>query len=234
MAGNSRTKRATAGSSSPRQAWTERTSASTRLRRAARSASRNELAWSVVKQPSPTASRRGRSGGGRTVQMVTRRGHTSVDSSPPAQAAPAPGPNPARGAHAASTAGQRAGLAERLRHHVAALEGIRHPGAAPERHRAARDYLARELGALGLDVALAPFAFRGRTYHNVVARMPGSDARRPGLLIGAHFDSPARPPGADETARGVAALVECARLLASRTLQAGVEFVGFDLEEVQT
>src|SRR2546426_766991 len=62
---------ATAGSSSPRQAWTERTSASTRFRRAARSASRNELVWTVVKQPSPAASRRGRSGGGRTVQTVT-------------------------------------------------------------------------------------------------------------------------------------------------------------------
>jgi len=157
-----------------------------------------------------------------------------VDSSTPAQAAPAPDPDPARGTQAASTAGQRAGLAERLRHHVAALEGIRHPGAAPERHRAARDYLARELGALGLDVALAPFAFRGRTYHNVVARMPGSDARRPGLLIGAHFDSTAHTPGADDNASGVAALLECARLLASRTPQAGVEFVGFDLEELQT
>src|SRR6266566_640005 len=71
IAGNSRTNRATAGSSSPRQAWTERTSASTRFRRAARSASRNELVWTVVKQPSPAASRRGRSGGGRTVQTGT-------------------------------------------------------------------------------------------------------------------------------------------------------------------
>src|SRR5207247_8291885 len=56
-----------------RQLCTERTSASTRLRRAARSASRNELAWSAVKQPSPTASRRGRSSGGSTVHTVTMR-----------------------------------------------------------------------------------------------------------------------------------------------------------------
>ncbi len=73
IAGNSRTKRATAGSSSPRQLCTERTSASTRLRRAARNASRNELAWSAVKQPSPAASMRGRSGGGRTVHTVIMR-----------------------------------------------------------------------------------------------------------------------------------------------------------------
>src|SRR5207247_1290377 len=132
MAGNSRTNRATAGSSSPRQAWTERTSASTRFR------------------------------------------------------------------------------------------------------RAARDYLASELSTLGLSVDLAPFSFRGRTYHNVVGAVPGRDARRPSLLIGAHFDSTADTPGADDNASGVAALLECARAIASREPQARVEFVGFDLEELQT
>jgi len=157
-----------------------------------------------------------------------------VDPSTPAQAAPAPGPDPARGPHAASTVGQRAGLAERLRRHVAALEGIRHPSAAPERHRAARDYVANELRALGLGVDLAPFSFRGRTHHNVVAHLPGSDPRRPGLLLGAHFDSTAHTPGADDNASGVAALLECARHFASRTPRARVEFVGFDLEELQT
>ncbi len=157
-----------------------------------------------------------------------------MDPSTPAQAAPAPGPDPARGAHAASTAGQRAALAERLRRHVAALEGIRHPSAAPERHRAARDYIASELRTLGLCVDLAPFSFRGRTYHNVVGSVSGTDVRRPRLLIGAHFDSTAHTPGADDNASGVAALLECARFLASRRPQAGVEFVGFDLEELQT
>src|SRR6266705_2712205 len=141
MAGNSRTNRATAGSSSPRQAWTERTSASTRFR---------------------------------------------------------------------------------------------HPSAAPERHRAARDYIASELSTLGLSVDLAPFSFRGRTYHNVVGAVPGRDARRPSLLIGAHFDSTADTPGADDNASGVAALLECARAIASREPRARVEFVGFDLEELQT
>ena len=157
-----------------------------------------------------------------------------MDPSTPAQVAPALGPDPARGPHAVSTAGQRAGLAERLRRHVAALEGIRHPSAAPERHRAARDYLANELRALGFGVDLAPFSFRGRTHHNVVAHLPGSDPRRPALLLGAHFDSTAHTPGADDNASGVAALLECARLLASRTPRARVEFVGFDLEELQT
>lgn len=155
--------------------------------------------------------------------------------STPAQAAPAPGPDRARGAHAASTAGQRDALTRRLRRHVSVLEGVRHPIAAPERHRAARDHTAAELRDLGLDVALLPFPFRGRTYHNVVGVLPGPDAHRPRLLVGAHFDSTAHTPGADDNASGVAALIECARLVATHPPRGGsVEFVGFDLEELQT
>src|SRR5690348_9377476 len=152
----------------------------------------------------------------------------------PAQGDPGPGLDAPPGARAASTAGQLAELVERLRGHVATLEGVRHPAAAPERHRAARDHIARQLSALGLEVELRPFSFRGRAYHNVVAVLPGRDARRPHLLVGAHFDSTADTPGADDNASGVAALVECARLVATRRPEAGVEFVGFDLEELQT
>ncbi|HVH08560.1 MAG TPA: M28 family peptidase [Gemmatimonadales bacterium] len=125
-------------------------------------------------------------------------------------------------------------LAERLRGHVAQLEGVRHPTAAPERHRAAREYVANGFRTLGLAVTLDPFAFRGRTYHNVVAVRPGRDARRPRLVVAAHFDSTAHTPGADDNASGVAALLECARALAALEPRDGVEFVGLDLEELQT
>ncbi|HKW41639.1 MAG TPA: M28 family peptidase [Gemmatimonadales bacterium] len=155
-----------------------------------------------------------------------------------AQAASGPDADPPRGARSTSTAGQRAALAERLRRHVAALEGVRHPTAAPDRHRAARDYVTTELRTLSLAVELAPFSFRGRTYHNVLGVLPGRDARRPRLLVGAHFDSTADTPGADDNASGVAVLLECARLVADLQPPGGwtgnVEFIGFDLEELQT
>ena len=152
----------------------------------------------------------------------------------PPQSRASPGSDQPRGASAPSTPGQPFELAERLRRHVAALEGVRHPTATPERHRAARDHVAAGLAALGLEVELAPFSFRGNTYHNVVAVLPGRDARRPRLLVGAHFDSTADTPGADDNASGVATLLECARLMATRLPEGGVEFVGFDLEELQT
>jgi Peptidase family M28 len=123
-------------------------------------------------------------------------------------------------------------LPARLRRHVAALEGVRHPIAAPAHHRAARDYVAEQLQALGLAPELLPFRFHGRTHHNVRALLPGRDPSRPRLLLAAHYDSTAETPGADDNASGVAALLECARLLLPRALAAGIEFVGLDLEEL--
>jgi Zn-dependent M28 family amino/carboxypeptidase len=117
---------------------------------------------------------------------------------------------------------------------VAALEGVRHPVAAPARHRAARDYVAAGLRGVGLETSLAPFTFRGRTYHNVVALLPGRDPALPRLVVGAHFDSTPDTPGADDNASGVAAMLECARLAAASAPRAGLEFVGFDLEELQS
>src|SRR6266571_2788063 len=150
------------------------------------------------------------------------------------QAGPAPSPEADAAPRDHSTSRQRLALAARLRGHVAALEGVRHPTAAPERHRAARDYVATALRALGLPVELVPFTFRGRTHHNVVATLSGRDARRPRLLVGAHYDSTPDTPGADDNASGIAAMIECARLVAPQARDAGVEFVGLDLEEQQT
>jgi Zn-dependent M28 family amino/carboxypeptidase len=129
---------------------------------------------------------------------------------------------------------QKRFIVEQLERHVAALEGVRHPRATPERHRAARDYVAASLRAAGVEAELVPFTFRRRTYHNVVGILPGRGGARPRLLVGAHFDSIAGTPGADDNASGVAALLECARLAAAEAPSAGVEFVAFDLEELQS
>src|SRR6266568_7302260 len=130
------------------------------------------------------------------------------------QAGAAPSPEADAAQRDRSTSRQRLALAARLRGHVAALEGVRHPTAAPARHRAARDYVATELCALGLPVELVPFTFRGRVHHNVTAILRGRDPARPHLLVGAHYDSTPGTPGADDNASGVAAMIECARLVA--------------------
>ena len=122
---------------------------------------------------------------------------------------------------------------EQLRAHVEALEGVRHPRAAPIALRAAEAYVAGALAGSGLEVALHPFTHAGRQHHNVVGRLRGSDPDRPRVLVGAHFDTVPGSPGADDNASGVAAMLEAARLTSGERLLADVEFVGFNLEEPQ-
>jgi Zn-dependent M28 family amino/carboxypeptidase len=69
---------------------------------------------------------------------------------------------------------------------------------------------------------------------NIVGTIPG---RRPGVVIGAHYDTLADPPGfvgANNGAAGTAVVVEVARALARAKLKAGgreIRFVLFDGEE---
>src|SRR5688572_19704375 len=100
-----------------------------------------------------------------------------------------------------------------LRAHVAALEGERHPDHSPAALERALAYAQRTLAAAGLEVVRDPFRYRGRTFDNVVARLAGSDASAPRVLVGAHVDTRAGTPGADDNASGVAGVLETARLL---------------------
>ena len=121
----------------------------------------------------------------------------------------------------------------RLEADVRALAGVRHPVAAPEALAAAEDYVALELGAAGLRVERQLFEWRGTEFHNVVATRDGREPARPWVVAGAHFDTRAGSPGADDNASGVAALLEVARLLRGDRLRATVQLVGFNLEELQ-
>ena len=87
---------------------------------------------------------------------------------------------------------------------------------------------------LGLPVERRSFEFRGQPFHNVVALKAGRVPDAPRVLVGAHFDSVRHSPGADDNASGVAGLLETARMLSGAGLDAAVEFVGFNLEEMQT
>jgi len=118
---------------------------------------------------------------------------------------------------------------------VRALSGVRHWRFAPDALAAAEDFVALELGAAGLRVERQLFEWRGTEFHNVVATREGSDPARPLVVVGAHFDSRPHTPGADDNASGVAAMLEVARMLerGREALRATVQFVGFNLEELQ-
>lgn len=121
----------------------------------------------------------------------------------------------------------------RLERDVRRLAVPRHPIAAPAALLEVEDFVALELDAAGLRVERQLFEWKGREHHNVVGTLDGAEPARPWVVVGAHFDSVAYSPGADDNASGVAALLEIARLLGRTRPKATVQFVGFNLEEIQ-
>ncbi|MCI0807885.1 MAG: M20/M25/M40 family metallo-hydrolase [Chloroflexi bacterium] len=116
----------------------------------------------------------------------------------------------------------------------------------PEDHARAADWIAAEFEQIGLAVSRQTFEIPGvipeqlppRQGVNVVGklnRQPG-DSRESrnshSVLIGAHYDTVPDSPGADDNASGVAAMLECARVLSELGSDREVTFVAFDAEEI--
>ncbi len=66
---------------------------------------------------------------------------------------------------------------------------------------------------------------------NVIAEFPGTDADAGTLYMGAHHDTQANSPGADDNATGVIGVLECARLLANRKRHRTIRLISFGCEE---
>ena len=124
-------------------------------------------------------------------------------------------------------------LHDNLKRHVAALAGsigernVWHPEALA----AAAGYIQESLEAAGYSVNVQPFTSHGQIVNNIEAVLPGHGAADEIIVVGAHYDSVADCPGANDNASGVATLLELARLLAGTTLPRTVRFVAFANEE---
>jgi len=71
----------------------------------------------------------------------------------------------------------------------------------------------------------------GESFVNLIAR-PARCPSGPRLIVGAHLDTVPNSPGADDDASGLAALLECSRLVGQYAQAAPVEFAVFNLEEL--
>src|SRR5712691_11191573 len=109
----------------------------------------------------------------------------------------------------------REDLPLRLRAHVEYLAGTlgeRNPLWYANLERA-RHYIERMFVDAGYDISHDAYEVAGRTFRNVIAEVPGTNRADELLLLGAHYDTAAGTPGADDNAIGVATLLELARLL---------------------
>lgn len=124
-------------------------------------------------------------------------------------------------------------LAERLRRHVEVLAveiGERNVF-VPDALHAAESYIRRTWEAQGYAVEAQEYRVRDVRSANLEITREGR--RDPGkiLLIGAHYDSVAGCPGANDNGSGVASLLELSRLFADREPEISVRFVAFVNEE---
>ncbi|MBX3303425.1 MAG: M28 family peptidase [Nitrospira sp.] len=122
---------------------------------------------------------------------------------------------------------------DRLTADLRALVGERHPFTSPHHLQRAEAYLHRQLSEAGLTVTAHDFEALDRTYHNVIATVhPGSaHGELPPLILGAHFDTVAGSPGADDNTSALAVLLHVTRQVQNMKLARPIRFIAFNLEE---
>ena len=120
---------------------------------------------------------------------------------------------------------------DRIRRHIRALEGVRHPVAAPEALENAADYITESFRSLGYEIDEHHFQDNGRPFRNIIATRRGQLHPHERIVVLAHYDTVAGSPGADDNASGVAVLLETASVLAEFSFERTIHFIGVNLEE---
>jgi Zn-dependent M28 family amino/carboxypeptidase len=92
-------------------------------------------------------------------------------------------------------------------------------------------WIADELQQAELRVELQEYEIDGSLFRNVIGRRPGSDPDAGSIVIGAHYDTVADTPGANDNASGVAVLLELTRTLPDVQPRRTHYFVAFSTEE---
>jgi hypothetical protein len=126
---------------------------------------------------------------------------------------------------------EEAEIRENLRRHVAAV-------ATHERNvfrfaelEAAARYIERTLAGFGYEVATQRFNAAPGEVRNIEVEVAGAQRAREIIVVGAHYDSVAGAPGANDNGSGVAATLELARLFRQERPARTLRFVLFVNEE---
>ena len=94
---------------------------------------------------------------------------------------------------------------------------------------AAADFIENSFSKTGLKPRRDSYDLNGKACHNIEIEVPGTKSGI--VVVGAHYDSVADCPGANDNASGVAAMLALARRSAGKSLGSSVRFVAFVNEE---
>lgn len=96
----------------------------------------------------------------------------------------------------------------------------------------AAGYIKDFWGRAGFGIEVQPYVFQRTPFQNIWVQIDGKQKPEEVILVGAHYDSVAGSPGADDNASGVGALLEISKILqAIKPLRRSVRFVAFVNEE---
>jgi hypothetical protein len=93
------------------------------------------------------------------------------------------------------------------------------------------DWIDGELAAMGYEVHRERFEVEGQQVANLLAQRPGTGASPRCLVVGAHYDTVAESPGANDNGSGVVTTLELARSFADRSGEHDLRFAFFVNEE---
>ncbi|MGD1950338.1 MAG: M28 family peptidase [Leptolyngbyaceae cyanobacterium] len=129
-----------------------------------------------------------------------------------------------------SNAGELVVDSGQLRSHLQTLSAERYSNVALAR---TRTYLTEQLQAYGYKTVSQVFGSGDSAGTNLSVLRPGTQTPGQKILVGAHYDSVAGSPGADDNISAVATALEIARIFASYPTDKTLQIVFFDQEEFQ-
>ena len=100
-----------------------------------------------------------------------------------------------------------------------------------EKLTAAKEYILSSLKDMGYAPILQNFSFQDKIFSNIIVSIGGKTHPEEVVLIGAHYDTIAGTPGADDNASAVAILLEMCRILNDYSPGRMLKLVFFALEE---
>jgi acetylornithine deacetylase/succinyl-diaminopimelate desuccinylase-like protein len=95
----------------------------------------------------------------------------------------------------------------------------------------AASYIEGAFRAVGCEPRRHEYTAGDKVFRNIEAEFGPSDPGAGLVIIGAHYDTEAGSPGANDNATGIAALIEIARALQSAKVERRVRLVAFVNEE---
>ncbi len=122
-------------------------------------------------------------------------------------------------------------IAGKLRRHVTAIASREHNLFKPAELEQSAQYIEQTLAGLGHAVAAQRFISGPAEVRNIEVEVKGGSRASEIVIVGAHYDSVAGAPGANDNGSGVAAVLELARLLHGSQPGRTLRFVAFANEE---